>query len=196
VKIVARPKAFDRQEALQKAMKTFWEKGYDGTNTFDLVAAMNISRSSLYETFGDKQTLFLEALDCYGQFINQKRSAIFNNAKTIKQGFADFFEETIAIALDDDYPGGCFFVNTAISLPCADEKVRSAIVLGAKKLEEEFVNLIEKGKLSGEFCADKDSRAIARLFLGLLCGMNVVARIQKDRAILADMTKAALESLT
>jgi TetR/AcrR family transcriptional repressor of nem operon len=192
---MARPKAFDREEALQKAMKTFWEKGYDGTNTFDLVKAMNISRSSLYETFGDKQTLFLEALGFYAQFINQKRSNIFNKAKTIKQGFADFFEESIATALDEEYPGGCFFVNTAISLPCADEKVKSAIILGAKKLEEDFVNLIEEGKLSGEFCADKDSRAIARLFLGLLCGMNVVARIQKDRDILADMIKTALASL-
>ncbi len=193
---MARPKAFDREEALRKAMKTFWEKGYDGTNTFHLVDSMNISRSSLYETFGDKQTLFIEALNFYAQFINQKRSTIFKKANTIKQGFSDFFDEIISNALDEEYPGGCFFVNTAISLPCADERVKSAILLGAKKVEEEFVNLIEQGKKNGEFCIEKDSRAIARLFLGLLCGMNVVARIQKDRNVLSDMVKTALASLS
>ncbi|HNX58500.1 MAG TPA: helix-turn-helix domain-containing protein, partial [Spirochaetota bacterium] len=66
---MARPREFDKDEALYNAMLMFWKKGYDGTSIPDLLDATGISRSSLYETFTDKQTLFLEAMNRYRQFI-------------------------------------------------------------------------------------------------------------------------------
>lgn len=192
---MARPKEFKREEALKEAMKVFWTKGYDSTSISDLTKAMGISRSTMYETFGDKQKLFIETMNCYSHLIGSRRTDIFNNSKSVKQGLKDYFNERINMALDEKYPGGCFITNTATSLETADERVKAAIKLSSEKIENEFYALLELGKLKGEIEENKDIRAIARFLLGLVSGINVVARIQKDRSALEDMVKCALEIL-
>ncbi|MCY8669819.1 TetR/AcrR family transcriptional regulator [Bacillus haynesii] len=88
---MGRRKEFVREEALRSAMRTFWSKGYDGTSIPDLMHSMCISRSSLYETFGDKQSLLNEAVKYYSQLVGEKKQGILANAKSAKQGLTDYF---------------------------------------------------------------------------------------------------------
>ncbi len=192
---MARPKEFDRHTALQNAMYLFWSKGYEGTSISDLTQAMALSRSSIYETFGDKQALFIEALTSYLLLNEQRRMNILNNAISIKQGMHDFLFGVIDFVLDDNHPNGCFFSNTATSLGTLHEDVHTIIKLAAKQRENSFYVFFENGQRNGEIQPDKDIRALARFFEGLVRGISVAASIHKERNVLEDMVKIALEVL-
>lgn len=87
---MARPKQFDREQALRKAMMLFWQKGYEATSIPDLLESMGISRSSLYEEYSDKRTLFREALQYYEQ-LGKRRFAILEQAESVEEGLKKFF---------------------------------------------------------------------------------------------------------
>jgi TetR/AcrR family transcriptional repressor of nem operon len=129
------------------------------------------------------------------QFIGQRHATIFKNANSVKQGLLDYLTDIINMALYEEYPRGCFFINTATAFNTADKQVQSAIKHGAETVEQELIAFLEDGKYEGQIEGNKDTHALARYFLGLICGMNVIARVQKDRAILEDMVKIALEGL-
>ncbi|MDT8903515.1 TetR/AcrR family transcriptional regulator [Anaeroselena agilis] len=193
---MARPKEFDRNDVLQKAMKIFWAKGYEGTSVADLTAGMGISRSSLYETFGDKPDLFREALEHYQNLTGRKRAAVFAAADSVKQGMTELLGGVIRFALDKDLPGGCFYTNTATALGTLDEHILGMITAGAARLEEDIFAFLVKGQESGEIAPEKDCRALARFFVGVIRGMSVVARVNGNREVLEDMATVALETLT
>lgn len=192
---MARPKEFDRDTALRQAMATFWAKGYEGTSVADLTEAMGISRSSLYETFGDKQDLFREALDFYIAFTSKKRTAVLAGAASVKQGMTDFFAGVVSFTLSADFPGGCFFTNTATALGTLDEEIHIAIKLGTRSMEDDFFRFFARGQETNEIAPDRDIRALARFFVGLVRGISVIARINKDRKVLEDMVNVGLEVL-
>lgn len=193
---MARPKDFDRNAALVAAMKNFWAKGYEGTSIADLTEAMGISRSSMYETFGDKNELFLEALRFYLELTAQKRAAILMNAKSVKQGMADFLQGVIHFTLDEENPGGCFFTNTATALGTLNDDIQTEIKRGLDRMEQDFYIFLENDRLRGNLPETRDCRALARFFVGCVRGMSVVARITKDRKVLEDMSAVALEALS
>ncbi|MBP2629027.1 MAG: transcriptional regulator, TetR family [Firmicutes bacterium] len=192
---MARPKEFDRDTALRNAMYLFWYKGYEGTSISDLTEVMEISRSSMYETFGDKQALFIEALTHYLQLNGQKRDTVLKNAISVKQGLQDFFNGVISFVLNADHPNGCFFTNTATSLGTLHENVHTIIKLAAEQRENSFYAFFERGQSSGEIKSDKNIRALARFFEGLVRGISVAANVHKDREVLEDMVKVAFEVL-
>ena len=192
---MARPKEFDRDIALQKAMVTFWAKGYEGTSIADLTESMGISRSSLYETFGDKHALFLEALNHYLAQTDRKRANVFSNASSIKQGMNTFFQGIIQFILDAEHPSGCFYTNTATAIGTLNEEIRAVIKLGSEKMEHDFYTLFLRGQQNGEIGIDKDLHALARYFVGLVRGISVMARIQTDREALADIVEVGLKVL-
>lgn len=192
---MARPKEFDRDIALQKAMLTFWDKGYEGTSIADLTEAMDISRSSLYETFGDKHDLFLEALTHYLTQTDRKRAHYFANATSVKQGIHTFFQGIIQFILDDKHPNGCFYTNTATAIGTLNEDIRAIIKHSSEKMEQDLYNFFLYGQQSGELRMDKDIRALARYFVGLIRGVSVMARIQTNREALVDIIEVGLKVL-
>lgn len=192
---MGRPKEFDREEVLQKALYTFWEKGYDATTLPDLLESMGINRSSFYNSFCDKQTLFREVMSLYYQQVAIKRLAILQKAKSAKQGLWDYFNHNIDVAVAAYNPGGCLLTNTATTLKTIDEQIALEIVQGVDRMEQALFNLLEKGQQSGEIAPDKDIKAIARLVIAVSYGLNIAARIHSDREMLLDMVKAGMSTL-
>jgi TetR/AcrR family transcriptional regulator, transcriptional repressor for nem operon len=192
---LARPKEFDRDIALRQAMAVFWAKGYEGTSVSNLTEAMGISRSSLYETFGDKQDLFREALTFYTEFTGRKRAAVLAGAASVKDGMAAFFAGVINFLLSEEYPEGCFFTNTATALGTLNEQICETIRLGTEGMEEDFFRFFARGQQRGELAGDRDIRAFARFCVSLVRGISVMARVQKDRKALEDIVKVGLEAL-
>lgn len=189
---MARLKEFDRNDVLKKAMWIFWEKGYNGTSVNDLTCAMSISRSSLYETFGDKDALFLEALQNYLDKNSQKRTEILSSAKTVNEGMNKYFNNVMTFLLSDNNPGGCFLTNTLTDLGTLNEEIKSIIKLNLEKQEDDFYNFFEKGRQNGEISSDKDSRALARFVIGITRGISAISKLQKDQKVLEDIVKIAL----
>lgn len=192
---MARPKEFDREEVLQKALYTFWEKGYDATTLPDLLESMGINRSSFYNTFGDKQTLFREVMSLYYQQTAIKRITILQKAKSAKQGLRDYFSHNIDVAIAEYNPGGCLLTNMATNLKTIDQEIAQSIAQGVERLEQGFYSLLEKGQRSGEIPSNKDIKAIARLMIATSYGLNIAARINPSRDILEDMAQAAVSIL-
>lgn len=192
---MARPKKFDREEVLQKALYIFWKKGYEATTLPDLLENMEISRSSFYNTFTDKQTLFREVMSLYYQQTAIQRLAILQKSNSAKQGLSEYFSHNIDVAVAAYNPGGCLLTNTATNLNTIDETIAQSIVQGVERLEQAIYSLLEKGQRSGEISTNKDIQAIARLMIATSYGLNVAARVTPSREVLEDIAKAAISIL-
>src|ERR1700750_25596 len=104
---MARTKDFDENEVLNKAICIFWHKGYNGTSMQDLVDGLGISRSSLYDTYGDKHSLFVKALESYKEAGARQFSDIIDGNPSAKEAVKKLFEFTTRTLLDDKQQKGC-----------------------------------------------------------------------------------------
>ncbi|MCK0068113.1 TetR/AcrR family transcriptional regulator [Kordiimonas laminariae] len=186
-KKVGRPRGFDREQALNAAVTVFWEKGYDGTSMRDLTDAMGINSPSLYSVFGDKQQLFMAAIDHYSQNFGKSPISAFNDETDIKKAIIAFLET--GITEDDstpEHPKGCFISScvptSAGHVEGATEKLQH-IIKGADSL---FAARFEEEKSRGSLPADFPSEERARLMFDLRQGHVLRAR--------ADLPSARIEA--
>lgn len=188
---IARDAEFDREQALKQAMLVFWEKGYEATSIPDLLNAMGISRSSLYNTFGDKRALFLEALKFY-QKLMDSRQEILNHAVNVKEGIAEYFNKRIESAYSTEHPKGCMTTNTSVELSTPDEQLKEIIQNRFLSLENSFYQLLERGRLSGKIKNTIDTRALACLFMNLNHSINIMGKVNIDRYHIEQMIQTVI----
>ena len=193
---MARTREFDRTSVLRKAVQVFWTRGFDSTNLPELLEAMGLSKSSLYETFGDKEKLFEEAIDLYAKEIAFAKIEKLLNASSVKAGFHAFFAEQIRCCTDRKYPGGCFMANTATSLdnvpPALAKKIRKSV----ENSHALFLSQIQKGQKAGEVPRKKDASALASAVIGTSMGITVMARVNKqDIRTLEQMAETTMNSI-
>src|ERR1700744_103190 len=155
---MARTKDFDENEVLMKAMNLFWYKGYNGTSMQDLVDGLGISRSSMYDTFGDKHALFIRALENYKKIASEEMRVIVDNASSAKDATRKMLEYTVAELLRDDQHRGCFMVNAAIEMAPHDQQINTMLCENDRQLEGYFNEAIKKGQENGEISTRKDSK--------------------------------------
>jgi TetR/AcrR family transcriptional repressor of nem operon len=192
---MARIKEFDEAAVLDKALKLFWNKGYNGTSAQELVTELGISRSSLYDTFGDKRSLFLKALKQYEtnntavmvKMANESTDAL----KTIRQIFQTLLQDSIL----DTQNMGCFVVNTAIELSSHDPEIKEIISENLRLTEEAFFTVLKKGKKSNQINANIDPRSTARFLLNNVMGLKVSFRAGQSKKSIEDVIKLTLASL-
>src|SRR5436190_20338951 len=113
---MARQKEFDRDEVLHKAMEVFWTRGYQRASIQDLVQHMGVNRQSIYDTFGDKHSLFLEALDHYREIQSRKVFEVLERPGSMKRNVRQLFEEAVARSLSPEGRRGCFVGNSMSEL--------------------------------------------------------------------------------
>lgn len=192
--IIGRIKEFDREQVLHKAMLVFWEKGYEATSIPDLLQAMGLSRSSLYETFTGKETLYLEAIERYKTLSLSKRS-LLESSPSAKEGIRRYFDRHVSAALDEALPHGCLITNATVGMDSPDDQVQAAIRDSFDRLEKCFTDALKRGQQTGEIALDKDLKTMAILLLNLNHGINIVTKMQPDRKLYDDMVEAVLNML-
>ena len=193
---MARTREFDRTIVLRKAVQVFWSRGFDSTNLPELLEAMGLSKSSLYETFGDKEKLFEEAIALYLKEIASSKVEKLLNASSVKAGFQAFFAEQIRCCTDPNSPGGCFMANTSISLdnvpPVLAKKIRKSV----EQMHALVLSQIQKGQKAREISRAKDASALASAIIGMSMGINVMARVNKqDVRILEQMVETTMNTI-
>lgn len=194
---MGRTKEFDREQVLRKAMIVFWEKGYEGASIPDLLQSMELSRSSMYETFQDKQTLYYEAIQQYKK-MSQKKRDLMNQAPSAITGIRQYFELHITNAFAthrEAYPNGCLITNASVGLDAMDEPLQNTIRQSFTELEQLFYEKLKKGQEMGEISPEKDIKMLSFLLLNLNHSINVMARIQSDSDKVRGMMNAVIESL-
>ncbi|WP_164018353.1 TetR/AcrR family transcriptional regulator [Pyxidicoccus trucidator] len=191
---MARTKEFDREEALDRAMQVFWDKGYEATSLSELLEAMGIARQSLYDTFGDKHALFLEALDRYETHrVDQLRSCL-ETAPSVTRAFRDIFE-SIVDESESEKRRGCMGVSAVVELAPHDRELAKSIAARQRGLEAIFFRALEQSRERGELAPSKDTRALARFLVGALQGLRVAATADPKSAALRDIARISLQAL-
>src|SRR5580698_5781607 len=191
--MMGRPREFDTDAALEKAMRLFWAKGYEGTSVGDLTGTLGISRPSLYAAFGDKQSLFRAALERYAGGPAGYVAAALGQptarevAKQLLKGAAD-------MQAGSHNPGGCLTVNGAIACGPEAEPVRQALnehrVATVALLRRRF----EQAKAQHDLPKASDPAALARFLAAVVYGMAVLASGGASRKELEQVIRTAMEA--
>lgn len=192
---MARTKDFDEKEVLKKAIGLFWDKGYNGTSMQDLVDGLGISRSSLYDTFGDKHQLYVKALQAYQDSYGSKMCTLISEAPSAKEAMRQLMEMVVDNLLDDEQRRGCFMVNAGVELAQHDAEVGTLICENEQQLEQTFLKVVKKGQSDGELDKAKDPQALARFFSNTVKGLQVSVKSTAERQFFEDVIQTALSIL-
>ncbi|OUL08171.1 TetR family transcriptional regulator [Sedimentibacter sp. SX930] len=192
---MARSKEFNEEEALDKAMEIFWKQGYEKTSIQDLVDQMGIHRRSLYDTFGDKHSLFVQTLERYESLIAaQIRNQITEEMTTV-ESIRKIFE--LAVYSDNASPKGCLMVNTAVELSLLDNEISQRIKSAFKQTENLIADLLIRGQARGEVASSFDINELARYIHNALIGVRVLVKMTanpKEFDSTIDMTLSILKN--
>ncbi len=159
-----RPKSFDPETVLTKAMGVFWEKGYDAASISDLTAAMGINRFSLYDTFGDKHALYLKALDVYSQRVVGAMVDRINTIESLQDLQAIFWSMIESQHCSDCSPC-CMMHRAAISLAAVDEEAKKRVEDARTRFHGAFHDALARIKTKGQLRCDLDLNQAAWLLM-------------------------------
>ncbi len=192
---MARTKDFDEQEVLEKAMHLFWLKGYNATSMQDLIDELGISRSSLYDTFGDKHALFMQALENYKASTEANLQTIVRNAATTKEAIAQILSNIVNELVADEEHKGCFMVNASVEMAPIDEAVSNMLCQNDRQMEDFFCETIKAGQQKGEITNMQDARLLAKFIINNIKGLRVAAKSVSDRQVFNDIITLTLSVL-
>lgn len=187
-----RPLSFDREEALEAAMHVFWRHGYETSSIADLTAAMGVTPPSLYAAFGDKQQLFLEAVDRYAGDVSALAS-VFANAATSRDAARNLLHSTAVAFTGETTPAGCLLASATASGSAASKGVQKKVAQIRDQVAAILCERIDKDVVLGLLPQNADAMALARMTVALIQGMSTLARDGVARAELIAMANAALQ---
>ncbi len=171
-----RPRCFDRDQALLKALDIFWRHGYEPASIAELCAAMEINAPSLYATFGNKSKLFLEAVHFYEKTYWEAPSRRFMAEPDVRKGIDNFFRESAKILVSPDSPCGCMVVLAAINISDDATEIIDAIRKLRLATKDMFAERFRKAIADGQLPHDTDIAALAGAFNTMLEGLSIQAR--------------------
>lgn len=189
---MVRPREFDRDEALGRALRVFWAKGYASTSTEDLLAAMNIGRQSLYNAFGDKRKLYLEALERYQGESTAGHIERLNGSASPLAGIEALLLGLVADD-EDERALGCMGVVAMSEFGAADPELVALRNKVAPRLSKRLVERIREGQACGEIDPDFDARQAAAFVLMTMQGIQLAARGGSDAKSLRALARFAID---
>ena len=192
---MARVKSFDQYEVLEKAMQLFWTKGYYDTSVNDLVKHTGLSRSSLYDTYGDKHRLYILALKKYQEDMGSAMKKLVESADSIKDTLNQLFRMAINDSLEDKFNRGCFMVNTSVEVGHRNEEIGNLVRANQDDIEKAFRKAIKKGQKTGEISKKHKSKPLARFLFNTYAGLKVNAKHNPSQKQLEDIVNVAISAI-
>lgn len=171
-----RPKCFDEQEALQKAMMLFWKYGYEATAMSDLTKALNLTAPSIYSTFGDKSQLFHACLDYYLKHEACSLDLIFQQAETAKVAIELYLYENLKKLLQQDKPTGCMLVTATMNCSEQHQPLQHDLLLKRQQVKEKIYQRLQQGVEDGDLSSDADIQAMTDYYVTVIQGLTMQAR--------------------
>jgi len=189
-----RPRALDRDEALETALQLFWRHGYEGTSIAGLTAAMGATPPSLYTAFGSKEQLYREALDRYGASYGSFTLRALAEEPTARQAVERILREAIQVYSEGPEPRGCMLATGALT--CAPEHTPVAADLSERRLATiaAIKSRFDRAVVEGEFPPSTDTEALAAFYAAVVQGLSIQARDRVGRRVLEAIATAALSA--
>ncbi len=189
-----RPRSFDEDEVLERAMNLFWLRGYEGLGLSELLEHMQISRQSLYDTFGSKRGLFVRAVEHYRStqlaqalaLLDREGSQIENVKAVVR-----FFE---ALATDQRCRG-CLVANALVEMGPHDEKIAALLRDTLGLLQKALHRALREAQERGELSPAKDPLELSRALMNALIGLSVTGKVRMSRATIRGIYSGTLSML-
>ena len=188
-----RPRAYEPDVALGKALDLFRKDGFAATSLDDLSAATGMNRPSLYGAFGDKRELFIKSYQRYREDARAAMAGIFRDELPIRERLARIYAVALDIYLSGDSPRGCFTVMTAASEAVSDPDIRAMVLEGFAELDKAFAACFRRAKEKGELPASADPAVLAQLASATIHTIAIRARARTPRKELEAIVNGALD---
>ncbi len=192
---MARPREFDADAALERAMQVFWSKGYEAASLDVLCDATRLSRSSLYAAFGDKRALLLRSLSHYADRGAERIAKTLVGKQPLRAALADLLRDFIDAIVAGPGRRGCFIGNCAAELARHDRGAMDQVRDALARNEGYFRDALIAAKARGELAPDADVVALARFLTAGIQGLRLVGKANPDRTALEDIAFVLLRSL-
>lgn len=188
-----RPRSFDADEALEKALIVFWEHGFEGASLSTLTDAMGISRKSMYAAFGNKEELFLKVLQRYerGPGAYVRESVLAPTAREVAKAYLD---GAVRAGTQPDRPAGCLGVRAALAVGVTGQSVQNVLTQWRAQSQIDLRDRFEKAVEEGDLPPGSDADLIARYLTTVGDGIAVQATGGASPASLTRIVDAALLS--
>jgi AcrR family transcriptional regulator len=190
--MVGRPREFDTEKALERAMVLFWRQGYEGTSLADLTEALGITRPSLYAAFGSKEALFLQALDLYEARAGYREAALA--APTAEAYARALLEGAADLHGDRKNPPGCLGVQGALACAPQSDAVRMELIRRRKIGESIIRDRLKRAQTEGDLPQAADPSDLARYLSVVIYGITVQAAGGATRSELRRVARLALQN--
>ena len=188
--MAGRPREFDRDAALDKAMRLFWARGYEGTSVADLADALGIGKPSLYAAFGSKEALFYEALDLYERLYGPPEV----DYPTAREMVHALLRNNASTSADPSVPSGCMVVLSAAVGPPQNAEVRAHLAARRQGSLRMIADRVARGIAEGDVPQGTDPEAVAAFYVTVLNGLALQARDGADAAALERIVANAMSA--
>ena len=187
---------FDRDKALENAVRLFWERGYSGTSMKHIEEALDMRPGSLYATFGNKDGLFREALDIYAGRMSQSMAESLQDTPTIMDGIFTYLRSLTAEITAPDSPArACLVVKTLLEVTEEQKELRTLVNQRLQTVEDHLTDLLGTARAQGELKPDVDSRRLARLIQAQIMGLRSLAQRDLDAEPVKTLTEDIITAL-
>ncbi|MGR9051188.1 MAG: TetR/AcrR family transcriptional regulator [Gammaproteobacteria bacterium] len=192
---LGRPKTFDTDQALQRAMQQFWRAGFEGTSMQDLLKVTGLSKSSLYQTYGSKLQLFLKCLDCYQRQLTDRLHTKLANSTTGMDFIRLILLEIVDEAALESDKKGCLLVNTLNEQCRQDKQIAESLRYGLANLSEVFASALERAKMEGDIDEQTDTTILVTFLMTGISGLRTLVKSGVDVESLLPAVEMILHSL-
>ncbi len=189
-----RPRGFDRNEALDTAMRLFWTHGYEPTSVGQLADAMGIAPPSFYAAYGNKQSIFLECVDSYQARFGSFFSAALSEEPTAFDAVGRLLRDAAILYSEPGLPQGCMVVSAATNCSGASSGICENLSARRQSGQELVLNRIENGINQGELPRDSNAEALAGFVIAVLHGLSIAARDGTKRDLLLAIVDTAMNA--
>ena len=193
--LMPRPRAFDVDSAVDRALDVFWSKGYEGTSLDELCAVTRLSRSSFYAAFGSKRDLLLRTINRYVERRTPDLAAVLGQGLPVGEAFAALASRFIDQIIAGSGRRGCFLGNCAAELRRGDRLALARVRRGLARTEATFRAVLVRAATRGDLPANTDIDALARFLTAGFQGLRLVGKVNPNRAMLEDVARTMLQCL-
>ena len=189
-----RPREFDRNEGLAKAMRVFWALGYEATSMAELRKALGVKQASLYAAYGSKEQIFREAVDLYQRTDGVTTARALNSDLTTREAIHAMLQDAIDVFTAESNPGGCLVVLGTMNCSVGNKAVQDHLTSLRRETLKSIKDRLRRGQREGDVARDASIADIAEYFATVLHGLSIQSRDGSSRRLLIRVVQSAMSA--
>ncbi len=193
--VTGRPLEFDPDAALEIAIQVFWSKGYRSTSLHDLLKAMNLSKSSFYQTFSSKHQLFQQCITRYRDKVAGEMFRCLKETKSARQFIEEILYGIAGEAFSKDKRRGCLVMNSANEFAQSDPVISDLVAKGIERFESVFFAAVKRAQQEGDIPAHKNARILSRYLVSSMSGLKTIAKAGASQTVIKEIVRVVITAI-